>query len=228
MRGRRWVVVAGERAVVAVERDGGGDRGVGPFEARLERRIVRRERGGRGEVTARRAAGEEHDVRVGAVPGAVFAHPGDDLLDVDQVVGERRGRVQPIVGADAHPTLTGEPVDERPRLAVLAAAAERAAMQVDERRAVGRSRSMAIDVEQVPCARVAVADVRDPFDVTTKDRNRPDEDAAPRGATAAESAERRRRRWRRANRLRARRPWPVRSPGRRPAPAGRRSPARRL
>ena len=94
------------------------------LEPGLERGVVGREGGHRGEVAAGGAARHEDHRRVGAVVLAVLAHPGDHLLDVDQVIGKRRGRTQAVVRADAHPTLAREAVDEGTRLAVLPAADE--------------------------------------------------------------------------------------------------------
>ena len=48
---------------------------VGVLEAGLVLGIVRRERRERGEVAARRAAGDDDEVGVGAVLGAVLADP---------------------------------------------------------------------------------------------------------------------------------------------------------
>jgi hypothetical protein len=83
-------------------------------------------------VTARGATRHEHHRRVGAVLAAVLPHPGDHLLDVDQVIRKPRGRAQAVVGADAHPALARETVDEGAGLVVLPAAAERSPMQVDQ------------------------------------------------------------------------------------------------
>ena len=63
-----------------------------------------------GTAPAGRAAGHEDPGRVRAVRGTVRAYPRDHLLGVDQVVGEGRGRLQPVVGADAQPALAREPV----------------------------------------------------------------------------------------------------------------------
>ena len=54
-------------AVVAVQGDDGGDRGVRVLEPRLEGRIAGRETGKRGEMTAAGAARHEHPRRVGPV-----------------------------------------------------------------------------------------------------------------------------------------------------------------
>ena len=157
------------------------------LEAGLERGVVRREGGHRSQVTAGGAARHEDHRRVGAVLVAVLAHPGDHLLDVDQVIGERRGRAQAVVRADAHPALAREAVDEGTRLAVLPAAAKRSAVQVDQRRAARRTGAMAVDIEQVRLPGVAVADVRQPLDVATADEERREQDAAERKAAAQPS-----------------------------------------
>ena len=103
----------------------------------------------------------------------MFAHPGDHLLDVDYMIGELRGRAQAVVRADAYPALAREPIQEGTCLAALPAAAERSAVQVDERRTARGTRAMAVDVEQIQLARVAVADVRNPLDIATAEEEGP-------------------------------------------------------
>jgi hypothetical protein len=89
--------------------------------------------------------------RVDAVLVGVLAHPGDHLLHVDHRVGELR-RKQAVVGADAHPAVAGEPVEQVAGSESLAAEAEGSEVEVDERRAVRTVGAIAIEVEQVASA----------------------------------------------------------------------------
>lgn len=135
LRRRLVGLLAEEVAVVAVEADRCAHRGVGVLEAGLERRVVRGERAMSRHVGAGRAARHEHPRRICAVPGAVLADPGDDLLGVDLLAGEGGLGPQPVVGADAHPSLSGEPVQQGTPLAALRAAGVVAAVEVDQDRA---------------------------------------------------------------------------------------------
>ena len=81
-------------------------------------------------MTARGASRDDDDGRVGTVLAAVFAHPGDRLLHVDQRIGEPRRRKQAVVRADAHPALAGEPVEQGTCSESLAAEAEGSSVQV--------------------------------------------------------------------------------------------------
>ena len=81
-------------------------------------RLVGGERGHRRQAGARRRP-DEHDRGRRHPPRlALRAHPGDELLHVDQVAGValRRGAAEPVVAGQAGPTLTGEVVDQRERL----------------------------------------------------------------------------------------------------------------
>src|SRR5262249_59218807 len=80
-------------------------------------------------------------------------------------IGELRARADAVVRADAEPTLTREPVEQRARLLGLAAAMEPAAVQVDERGATGETGAVAVDVKQAPAPGIAVTDIRDALDV---------------------------------------------------------------
>ena len=79
----------------------------------------------------------------------------------------------------------GQPVEKEPRLAVLAPAAEPAAVQVDERRTARRPRAVPVDVERVPPARVAVGDVRHALDVGATDGERCEQARGDRRSSAA-------------------------------------------
>jgi hypothetical protein len=150
---------------------------------RLKARRVRREGRDRGEVAAGGAAGDDQRRGIGAVRLAVFADPGDDALDIDQVVGEPRGGTEAVVGADADPSPPREPMEQRAGLVALPSASKRTTVQMYERWTGRRMRTMAIDVEPVPPARVAIVDVRDPFDVARAERKRREDHARePRGA----------------------------------------------
>jgi hypothetical protein len=70
-----------------------------------------------GELAAGGAARHKHHRRVGAVVAGKLPRPGDHLLDINQVIRECHGRAQPVVRADAHPTLAGEPVQNPVRQA---------------------------------------------------------------------------------------------------------------
>jgi len=111
--GRRgeWLPCAVDGAVVAVKADGSRDGRVCVLEARLERWVVGREGCSSGKVRPCRAPRDEHVGRVGAMFVRVLTCPADYLLDVDQVVGERRGRAQAVIGADADPAATRKPVE---------------------------------------------------------------------------------------------------------------------
>jgi hypothetical protein len=160
-RGERRV--APVAAVVAVEAHSGRDGGVDLLEPRLQVQFVRGQRQGRSEVGAGRAACDD-DLRSGTVFVPVLADPGDHLLGVDQVVGVPDGSAEPVVRTDAHPAVTREPVEQQARLVVLATAAKRSPVQMDEHRAVRRMGAVPVDVEQVPPAGIPVLDVRDPLD----------------------------------------------------------------
>ena len=87
--------------------------------------------------------------RVGAVLGAVLAHPGDRPLDVDQVVGEGRARAEPVVDVEADPAVVGEVVEQRDALLVAGAGDPAAAVDLDDRRSrlVRRRAGRHVDVE---------------------------------------------------------------------------------
>ena len=124
------------------------------------------------------AARRDHHVRVRAVFPSVLPRPGDHLLGVDQVVREPGGRAQAVVGADAHPALARQAVEQGTSLAVLPPAAECSAVEVDEHGPTRGARAVVVHVEQVPPTRVAVADVRDPNDVATAHEERRKQDRA--------------------------------------------------
>lgn len=126
----------------------------------------------RGRVGARGAARHHHRVPVRAVGRTVFAHPGEHLPGVGQVIGEARPGTQPVVHADAHPPPRGDPVEQGTRLTVLASAGVPAAVQVHQRGAAPGPGAVPVDVEQVASARVPVGDVRDPFDSAGPHRQR--------------------------------------------------------
>ena len=78
--------------VDAVERHGRPHRRVDVLEAGLVRGSLAVSADERGEVAAGRPAGDAQEVGVAAVLVGVLAPPGDRLLAVDEVLGERRPR----------------------------------------------------------------------------------------------------------------------------------------
>lgn len=71
-------------------------------------------------MTTQRASGNEDGGRVGAILGAVLAHPGDHLLHVDERIGKLVIGGTAVVRADAYPALAGEPVEQVARSETLA------------------------------------------------------------------------------------------------------------
>ena len=104
-----------ERPVVAVQRDGRGNRRVGLLEARLERGIVGCERGQGREMAPCRAAAHEHHHRVAAVVGSVRAHPRDGPFGIHELVRKCRPPTEAVVRAHTHPPVTRQPSEERTR-----------------------------------------------------------------------------------------------------------------
>ena len=80
--------MAVREVVDPVEGHAAVDCGVDALEAGLVLGGVRREGDERGQVRARRAAGHDQKVGIGAVQGAVLADPGDGALQIDQVIEE--------------------------------------------------------------------------------------------------------------------------------------------
>ena len=116
-------------------------------------------------MAAGRAAGDDHEVRIGAVLGAVLADPLDRALAVDQMVGERGTRAETVVGADADPAARREVAHERNALLVLAAQNPGAAVDLEERRTARHLGSRTVDVERERLLVDAVVDdVAHPFD----------------------------------------------------------------
>jgi hypothetical protein len=115
---------------------------------------------------------------------AVGAHPGDHLLEVDQVVGVLGGRPQAVVRADTEPALAGEPVEQGEGLAVLAAPVVATAVQVDQDRAARGAGAVPVQVEEVAAAGVAVGDVGHPLDVAAAAPQRQEQDAGKRQPAA--------------------------------------------
>ena len=97
-----------DEVVDAVHRHRGLHRRVDVLETGLELGLVRRERGERGEVTARRSAGQRHERRVAAVLGDVLLDPGDGPLHVDDVGRPLRLRREAVVDRHADPAALGE------------------------------------------------------------------------------------------------------------------------
>ena len=116
----------------------------------------------------------------------MIARPCDHLLHVHEGIGELRGRAQPVVRADAHPTPAREPVQKRPGLAVLAAADEAAAVEVHEHGSTARAGRVAVDVEPVPRAGVAVAEIRHVLDPAPAHAERREEDDGPRESSVGD------------------------------------------
>ena len=102
-----------EPVVAAVDRNGGHHRRVGVLEAGLPLWIVRRQGRQRGEVTARRTAGDRHEVRVAAVLGDVLLDPRQRPLHVDDVRGPGVARAHPVRHRHAHPAALGQVAHQR-------------------------------------------------------------------------------------------------------------------
>jgi hypothetical protein len=114
----------------------------------------------------------------------MFSHPGNDLLEVDQMIRKGRGWPQPVVGAEAHPTLARETVEQRTGLPAFPPAEETAPVQIHQRRPSRRLETWSIEIEEVPPACVAVTDVRQPLDIAAPDEDRQEQNAKPRKPTA--------------------------------------------
>ena len=153
--------------------------GVGGFEAWLQRGQIRGERGQRRQVRTGRTTRDNDGRRVGTVGRGMLTHPGDDPLRVNKWCGVGR---EPVIGADAHPALAGQTVDECAGLTVLAAAPVAAAVEVDQARAGDRARSREVHVEQVLPTRRAVGQVRAPQDVVSAHGQRREQQSRPRAA----------------------------------------------
>ena len=133
----------------------------------MKLRVVGREGDERCEVAAGRPAGHHDEVGVTAVLGDVLAGPAQRLLAVEQVLGERHPRAEPVVGGNAYPSLGGEVQHERKRLLTLVADHPGAAVQLEEDRRAVRATLRPPDVETVtPAAARRVLDVLDALDAT--------------------------------------------------------------
>jgi hypothetical protein len=100
------------------------------------------------------------------------------------MIRKRRGWPQPVIGAQAHPTLAGETVEQRTGLPALPPAEETTTVQIHQRRPSRRLETWAVQIEKVPPARVAVSDVRQPLDIAPPDEDRQDQNAKPGKPTA--------------------------------------------
>ncbi len=165
--------------VVAVKADRGADRRVRILKARLKHRIVRRERGHRRQVRARRASGHDQPRGVQTVLGRMLAHPRDHPLGIDQRGREAARPVEPVVRADAHPAPAGEAEEQGPRFAALTAHPEVPAVKMNEHRGAGRTRPVAIQVEPITAPGRPVADVRDPLHAAGSERQGPEHGPCP-------------------------------------------------
>ena len=114
-----------------------------------------------------RAAGDHDELGVTAVLGDVLPDPAQRELAVEQVLGERHARAEPVVGGHAHPPLGGEVQHEREGLLTLVADHPGAAVQLEKDRGAMRAALRAPHVEEVtPAAARRVLDVLDALDAT--------------------------------------------------------------
>ena len=137
------------------------------FEPGLELGGVGREGEERGEVAAGRAAGHDDEVGIAPVLGDVLSDPAERELAVDELIGNRHARAEPVVGGHTHPALGGEVQHEREGLLALVADHPGAAVQLEEDRGAVHAALGPPDVEQVtPAAARRVLDVLDALDST--------------------------------------------------------------
>ena len=161
-------------------RHGRLDAGVGGLEAGLVLGVVGGERGERRQVAPGGAAGDGDEVGVGAVGGAVLAHPRQRRLDVDQVRGEGVPRAEAVVRRHAHPAAGGHVPHQREPLTLLAADRPRAAVHLQQhgsppapaRRGRASRVPTAVHVEQPAAAVLGVADVVDDLHLLVVDPER--------------------------------------------------------
>jgi len=106
------------------------------------------ERGHRGDVGARRVAGDRDERRVDAVVIAVLAQPGHGTFRIDDMVRVGRARAQPVVGVRADPTERREVIAERQALFALVAEHPGAAVNEDQGRPPVAVAGAAIDVHR--------------------------------------------------------------------------------
>src|SRR5262245_45900449 len=161
-----------DASVVPAEADRSRDRSVHVRESGLKHGIIGCQCGESSQMRTRGGTRHEDRPWVRAILDAVLAHPRQHSLQVDERVGEPRTWKQPIVGADAHPSLAREAIDEREGLAVLPATSKRSAMQMDEDRSAAWARAMTVEIEEIPSPVFAIADVCQPFDIATLEDER--------------------------------------------------------
>ncbi len=106
------------------------------------------ERGHRGDVGARRIAGDRDEVGVHAVVVAVFAQPGNGARRVVDMVGVGCARAQPVIGVGAHPAERREVVAERQPLFALVAEDPAAAVNENQARTLAGVAGPAVDVHR--------------------------------------------------------------------------------
>ena len=111
------------------------------------------------------AAGDDDEVGITAVVRDALADPAQRELHVDEVVGERRARTEPVVRRDAHPPMGRELVHQRQCLLALVPDDPGAAVDLQQHGGAGHRGRRTVDVEQVAATRaVRVADVADHLD----------------------------------------------------------------
>src|SRR4029453_15044242 len=107
-----------------------------------------------------------HDeIGIDAVGRSFLSDPPEGGFQVDQRIGKRGTRAQPVVGADADPTLRGEMQHERQALLVLAPEHPAAAVYLEQRGTAGGVVAVTVDVEaEAMAGPLAVRDVPRPLD----------------------------------------------------------------
>src|SRR4029450_9812944 len=118
--------------------------------------LIRGERDQGGEVAAGRAAGHHDEIWIDAVGGSLLTDPAQGVLEVDEWIGKRRARAEPVVRAHADPALRGEMLHEGQALLVLAAHHPAAAVDLEQRGTAGGAVAMAIHVEAEAMPRALV------------------------------------------------------------------------
>ena len=147
--------------VDAVKGRRGLNGGVHILKAGLQSRVVGGERDQRGQVAARRAAGDRDEVGIAAVVGDILAHPRQRALDVDDVRRPRFARALAVVDRDADPAEFGHPAHQRIALRSPTVDGPRTARDLQQHRrpVANLDVPMAPDVQQVVAGVRAVRDV---------------------------------------------------------------------
>ena len=97
--------------------------------------VVGREGCESSEVSAGRATGNGNEIGISAVLRDVFAHPRQRRVDIDDLVRPCRHSPDPVVDADAHPSLRGHVRHQRSRFEPAVTRDPSAPVDLDEHRA---------------------------------------------------------------------------------------------